>query len=177
MDDAWIKNLAQARVEDGKLVVPLDNRHASFFAQRIQDSMHQIYELAHRYAAAYNLYVEGAKTINCMTVSAEGDRGEGIVILLGRRQIRLTPCKGLFLAEGSSVEAFVRKGGFRWAFRPHTDACGTVVWSQDHQLLMDGELLVKKLFEALVQWEGEAIAARESMLRANPVIKESFYEN
>src|SRR5690606_22049047 len=131
MDEAWIKNLARAKVENGKLVVPLGDGYGSFIEHRIRESMQQVYDLAHGYAAIYNLHVGEGKTINCLPASPEGDRGEGILLLLGRHQIRLAPARGVFLAEGSSVEAFVRKNAFRWVFRPHTDACGSVVWAQD----------------------------------------------
>ena len=153
MDGEWLKNLASARHRDGR-VGPADPAAVQrLAAARVESAIHELYDEAQDAALIYNDHAGPGRAINHMPLPASAaGKCDGFTLLMGRAQITLKyrQDRGHGLeASLTTLEGFARHTAPLFRFEPHLDPFGSLAWRLENSLLLNHELIIKKLFEAL----------------------------
>lgn len=153
MDGEWLKHLASA-LKQGERVVPKDpDAVRRLAAARVEEAIHLLYDEAQDAAMIYNDHAPAGRTINHLQLSEKpNDEVKGFLLLMGRVQIKVEYRRAdshALTATLITVEGFVREATPLFRFEPQVDAFGSLAWCADNSLLLNSELIIKKLFESL----------------------------
>lgn len=152
-DVEWLKALASARLgpsgfcaEDPAAV----NRLAK---ARIDEALHALREEAESACCIHNDHARCERAIRLLPLPLKS--GGGFMLLSGRAQLSLVrevDGHAMALVETVMVlRGFERRNVLCRRYTPCTDAFGSVVWMQDNALLMNYELIIKRLMEDLTR--------------------------
>lgn len=172
-DHSWLKHLAHAQLVNGCW------RHADgqavqgLISARVENAVQALFDEASEASEIFNSHVHISRRIRVLRVAPKpGETGGGFMLLLGRCQLTLeVRAEGvagsrlpILVATFATVAAFIRNAHHSRRFLPQCDTFGTIVWRDEGALLMNHELIVKRLFEDLLRIHfenGEAISAPE----------------
>lgn len=149
-DHEWLKALATAKVHNLSLTPEDPGAVQRLAAARIEEALTALREEAEVASSIHNQHARSERAIRVLPLAER--QGGAFLLLRGRAQYTIgrddkTPmhlaCQ-LALLEGFAVRSLLLR-----RFYPQVDRFGTVLWSEPKGLLMDVELLVKRLFEDL----------------------------
>lgn len=150
-DVEWLKALALARPGPDGFTPDNPDAIRNLTRARIDDVLFALREEAETACSIFNQYARRERAIRLVPLA--NDRGGGFILLSGRAQLTL-------VREGDSnactlvasllvTRGFERRHVMTRRFTPCSDAFGSVVWMQDNALLMQNDLIIKRLMEDL----------------------------
>lgn len=149
-DQEWLKNLARARFVNGSWQHEEPAQIRELTAERMRMAADDLFELAADYAEAFNDLAKGRRQIRALR-SANG----GLLLLLGRSQMALTPEVAALAITLTVVRGYERATYPLYRLEPIADAFGMIVWrignAVDNTLIMTGELIIKRLLQDLTR--------------------------
>jgi hypothetical protein len=151
-DQEWIKNLANAKFIDGTWETANPEAVTKLAADRIEDTIIEIYEEAAEAADVFNLHAVDRPAIRILPIARDKSAGEGgLIMLLGRIQLNLEIIKNKLEARITTVDGYHRSTNLLASLHPHADPFGSVMWIADKSSLMTNEIIIKRLLEQLVK--------------------------
>jgi hypothetical protein len=146
LDQEWLKNLAGAR-GSGAALGPADPQAVErLAAARLDGAIHELYAEAQDCCLVFNEAARGARAVNHLPL-----RGDGFMLLMGRVQLILERKGAVMEARLVAVDGFIRQERPLHRFTAQVDAFGSLVWQMDNALLLNNELIIKRLFEDLAR--------------------------
>ena len=152
-DVEWLKALAGARLGPQGFRANDPEAVNRLARARIDDALHALSEEADMACCIHNDHARSERAIRLLPLPATS--GGGLMLLSGRAQLSLvreTQPGGMALLETVLVlRGFERRVVLERRYTPCSDAFGSVVWMQDNSLLMNYELIIKRLMEDLTR--------------------------
>jgi hypothetical protein len=149
-DREWLKNLATARFEGGR-VSPRDPWAVQHLTEkRLAATLDDLYNEAFEAAEIFNAHRAGDNLLRVMALRV-GESGplSGLLFMLGRTQIRLEFRDAHLEVDLTLTRAFCAETRCIHRLAPQTDALGDIRWSLDNRLLVNHEMIIKHVFEDL----------------------------
>jgi hypothetical protein len=152
-DVEWLKALAKAELGPGGLGAEDPQAVHRLARARIDEALHALREEAEIACGVYNDHARAGRAMRVLPLPETA--GGGFLLLSGRAQLSLVreaDGTGPALVETVVVmRGFERRLALKRRFMPCTDAFGSVAWMQDNSLLMQHELIIKRLMEDLTR--------------------------
>ena len=157
-DHEWLMHLAAARWQDGHWIVNDQAAVAAQLERRLADSLGELMEAAEESSQILADLSNQRLRISVVPLQhqASGKGEAGFLLLLGRCQITVAFAAPYLQTTLITVTGFERKARQLYRFTPEADSFGTLSWRLDNALLLGGELIIKRLFEALTRAAHEA---------------------
>lgn len=148
-DVEWLKALAHARLGPHGFAPDNVETVRNLTRTRIDEVLFALREEAEAACMIHNQYAKRERAIRMLPL--ENHNGGGFILLSGRAQLTLiregdqhTPS---LVASLLVTRGFERQLILTRRFTPCSDTFGSVVWMQDNSLLMQNDLIIKRLME------------------------------
>ena len=157
-DHEWLMHLAAARWEGGQWVAFDRDAVAAQLERRLAGALDELMAAAEESSQILAELSDQRLRIKVLPLQRQANAvGDcGFLLLLGRCQITVAFAPPYLQTTLVTVAGFERKARSLHRFTPEADSFGTLSWRLDNALLMGGELIIKRLFEALTRAAHEA---------------------
>lgn len=148
VDTEWLRNLAGASLKDGALTSEDPEGVRRLASARVGAAIVNLEEEAREAADVHNGIAK--RQLRVLTLNEKGPV-PGFTLLLGKAQITVTYEPYALVATLTVMKAFRRASQVLCKLTPEVDAFGSVAWRTDNALIMNNELIMKRLFEELTR--------------------------
>jgi hypothetical protein len=148
-DKEWLKNLADATFTGSGWQHKDPDAARRLAEQRFARSLSDLQDEAEEAALHFNEIAQGRRSIKVLPIPAK--QGGGFMLLMGHCQLNVQAQGGGLDATLIRTTGFARKAEKLHRFAPHADPFGSLAWSRDNSLLMNNELIIKRLFEDITR--------------------------
>jgi len=157
-DHEWLMHLAAARWDGRQWVVFDRDAVTAQLERRLAGALDDLMAAAEESSQILAELSDQRLRISVLPLQrqANGIGDSGFLLLLGRCQITVAFTPPYLQTTLVTVAGFERKACCLYRFTPEADSFGTLSWRLDNDLLMGGELIIKRLFEALTRAAHEA---------------------
>ncbi len=148
-DREWLRNLANSNFTNGHWMID-ENKTRQLALSRLDETIMILFEEASEACEVFNAYSHEAKKINLIPIKTPDKQLKGLILLLGRIQLKLEFFEHRIGASLIIVQGFSKDSRQIHIFDPQFDAFGTLLWNMDRSTLLTPELMIKRLLEDLV---------------------------
>lgn len=148
VDSEWLRNLAGATLQGGRLTAPDPEAVRRLAEARVAAAIVGLEDEAREAAEVHNSH--GKRHVRVLSLTEPGP-GAGFTMLLGKAQVTLSYMPYSLSATLTVMRSFRRKTVELCRLGPHVDPFGSVAWRAGNDLIMTNELIMKKLFEDLTR--------------------------
>lgn len=156
MDREWLRQLAQARTDQGRLVPNNPEETKRDAMRHLMSAAATLQQEAEECCAIFNMYAP-KEQMHILPLAATPGRvlPPGFMILLGGRQIRIEQNEYMLRASLLYIEAFQQKEKLLHMFEAKVDMFGGITWIMDKKNIVTNEMILKTLLRSLRE-AGEA---------------------
>ncbi len=150
MDREWLKQLALARTENGRLV-PYDPDGLKRESMRqLMSAVAHLQQEAEDWCAIFNMYATDEQ-LRILPLAAAPGRvlPQGFMMLLGGKQVRVEQREYQLTASLIFIETFQQREKPLHRFEAKVDMFGGISWVIDQQSMVTNEMILKLLLRAL----------------------------
>ena len=151
-DHEWIRNLATAKYEDGQWAIVDGERLRAAAGERVRDAIADLVVEAQEAADIYNVHAKGRQMkVLPLNKSETGGATAGLMMLLGHINLSVEYIPHHMIVRMTLVKDFRKASRVLFTFTPRLDTFGDLHWSLDNGMIMNHDMIVKKLFETIVR--------------------------
>ncbi len=151
-DREWLRNLANWEQADKNInQATTTGATRSITAQKFTSALQALYIEAAEACEIFNSYTNQKKAIRLLNLQAPDGGQNGIMLLLGRVQLRLQQLDTHLEASLTTFQAFDTHTLLLHRFTPHVDAFDKLTWYMDDKVQVTNELLVQQLLQDIYQ--------------------------
>lgn len=151
MDREWLRQLAQARTEQGRLV-PNDPEGLKRDAMRhLMSAAAILQQEAEDWCAIFNMYApkEQLRILPLAATTPGRVLPQGFMMLLGGQQVRIEQHQYTLKASLIYIEAFQQREKPLHVFEAKVDMFGGIHWIMDQKTTVTNEMILKTLLRIL----------------------------
>lgn len=151
-DREWLKNLANMDAAGKKPISATSPAsQQALTASKIQTALQSLYMEAAEACEIFNSYAGKKKTIRILNLQAPDGMQNGIILLLGRAQLRLQRVEFRLEAALTTFHSHNTSSGLLHRFEPQADNFGNLTWLMDGKAYVTNEMLIQQLLQDIYQ--------------------------